>query len=116
MIQIEGIRSDMIANNLIPSSPIHPGEILKDEIESRGISQKMLANETGISYTIVNEVMNGKRQLTPEYALLIAKALDIDADDLMRIQIDYTKESIMRNNSFRAKLDKIRKIAASVTL
>ena len=106
----------MIAKNFIPSSHSHTGEILKDEIESRGISQKMLANETGISYTIVNEVMNGKRQLTPEYALLIAKALDIDADDLMRIQIDYTKESIMRNNRFRAKLDKIRKIAASVTL
>lgn len=76
----------------------------------------MLADETGISYTIVNEVMNSKRQLTPEYALLIAKALDVDADALMHMQMDYNKETIMRNNSFTAKLNRIRKIAASVTL
>ena len=33
MIKIEGVDPKMIANNLTPSEPIHPGEILKDEIE-----------------------------------------------------------------------------------
>ena len=37
MIKIEGVDPKMIANNLTPSEPIHPGEILKDEIEYRGI-------------------------------------------------------------------------------
>ena len=35
MIKIEGVDPKMIANNLTPSEPIHPGEILKDEIEYR---------------------------------------------------------------------------------
>ena len=37
MIKIEGVDPKMIANNLTPSELIHPGEILKDEIEYRGI-------------------------------------------------------------------------------
>lgn len=33
----------MIANNLEPFEPTHPGELLKDKIEYRGVSQKQLA-------------------------------------------------------------------------
>lgn len=40
MITIEGVDPKMIANNLTPSEPIHPGEMIKDEIEYRGLSQK----------------------------------------------------------------------------
>lgn len=47
-VKVEGIASDMIANNLNPSNPIHPGEMIKDEIEFRGISQKALAAEIGV--------------------------------------------------------------------
>jgi hypothetical protein len=42
MITLKGIDPKMIANNLTPSEPIHPGELLKDEIEYRGIPQKNL--------------------------------------------------------------------------
>ena len=47
MITLKGVDSKMIANNLIPSEPIHPGEILKDEIEYRGISQRNLPGKWG---------------------------------------------------------------------
>ena len=40
MITIKGIELKMIANNLEPSEPMHPSELLKEEIEYRGISQK----------------------------------------------------------------------------
>ena len=43
MIKIDGIDPKMIANNLTSFEPMHPGEILKDEIGFRGVSQK----ETG---------------------------------------------------------------------
>ena len=56
MIKIEGVDPKMIANNLTPSEPIHPGEILKDEIEYRGISQRKLAAQMGISPTLLNEI------------------------------------------------------------
>ena len=45
MITIEGVDSHMIANNLKPFQPTHPGEVLKDELEYRGISQRGLAKE-----------------------------------------------------------------------
>ena len=60
MIKIEGVDPKMIANNLTPSEPIHPGEILKDEIEYRGISQRKLAAQMGISPTLLNEILNGR--------------------------------------------------------
>ena len=37
MITLKGVDPTMIANNLTPSEPVHPGEILKDEIAYRGI-------------------------------------------------------------------------------
>lgn len=47
MITLQGIDPKMIANNLTPSNPIHPGELIKDEIEYRGISQRKLALQMG---------------------------------------------------------------------
>ena len=43
MTTVKGIDPKMIANNLEPYEPTHPGELLKDEIECRGLSQKQLA-------------------------------------------------------------------------
>ena len=68
---IKGADPNMIANKLEPFRPTHPGEVLKDELEYRGISQKQLAAEMGISYTLLNEVLNGKRQVNTELALLV---------------------------------------------
>jgi antitoxin HigA-1 len=59
------------ADKYTPYFPIHPGEILKDEIEYRGISQRHLASQMGVSYTLLNEVLNGKRQVNAELAMLI---------------------------------------------
>ena len=75
MSKIDNIDPKMIANNITPFEPTHPGEILKDEIEYRGISQKKLAKEMGVSYTVLNEILNAKRPLNTEYAMLIGAAL-----------------------------------------
>ena len=37
--------------------PTHPGEVLKDEIEERGISQRQLAEGMGLTYSVVNEIL-----------------------------------------------------------
>ena len=58
MIHITGVQDNMIANNLMPFIPTHPGEIIKDEIECRGISQRQLSDATGIAYSVINEVLN----------------------------------------------------------
>jgi addiction module HigA family antidote len=112
MITLKGVDPRMIANNLIPYEPVHPGEVLKEEIEYRGLSQKKLAAQMGVSYTVLNEVLNCKRAVTTEYALLFEAALGIDADIFIKMQADYNVQTIKQNKSFAARLDKIRKVAA----
>ena len=112
MIKIEGVDPKMIANNLTPSEPIHPGESLKDEIEYRGISQRKLAAQMGISPTLLNEILNGKRAVSAEYALLFEAALGIDAEPLIKLQVDYNIQVAKSDKSFLERLANIRKIAA----
>ena len=68
-----------IANNMTSSMLIHPGEMIKDEIIARGITQKELAQQMGVSYTVFNEILNGKRPVTTEWALLLEAALGTNA-------------------------------------
>ena len=112
MIHIDGIDDNMIANNLTPFEATHPGEIIKDELADRGISQRKLAETTGIAYSVLNEVLNGKRALTTDYALLIGKALDVDAEFLIRMQADFDMQTAKKNPKLLSRLNNIRKIAA----
>ena len=57
MIHVEGIKDEMIANNLTPFRFTHPGEIIKDELEDRGISQREFAQNVGMSYSVLNELL-----------------------------------------------------------
>ena len=100
------------ADKFEPFIPTHPGEILKDEIDYRGISQRALAAKIGVSYTQLNEVLNGKRPLNTEMALLIAAALDLDAEPLLALQMRYNMITARRNSSFAARLKRIHKIAS----
>lgn len=102
----------MIANNLKPYKPTHPGEVLKDELEFRGISQRSIAKDLGISCSVLNEVLNGKRALNTELAMLLCAALDVEPGPLLAMQNDYDMLMAERNKSFMEKLNKIRKIAA----
>jgi antitoxin HigA-1 len=112
MITIEGVDPKMIANNIEPLKPTHPGEVLKEEIECRGISQKELSRQTGIPYTALNEVLNSKRAITTEYALLIEAALGIESGFWLRMQMDYDVQTAKRDKTFRKRLESVRRIAA----
>lgn len=111
-VKVEGVAPHMIANNLTPVSAIHPGEMIKDEIEFRGISQKALAAEIGLPASVLNEVLNGKRAVTTEYALLLEAALGIEADLWLKLQSDYNKQIAKSDSSFVARLEHIRQVAA----
>lgn len=114
MMTIQGIDPGMIANNLIPKDPTHPGEILREEIESRGITQTKLANEIGVKVSLLNELINGKRDFTIEYAMLIEAALGIDADIWVNLQANYNKARTKHDSSFMERLANIRRIAAAL--
>ena len=106
--------NEKYANNMMPSMLIHPGEMLKDEIEARGITQKDLSKRMGVSYTVFNEILNGKRPITTEYALLLEAALGIDAGIWLRLQADYNMQKAKSDKSFIARLEPTRKYAAAL--
>lgn len=112
MIKIEGTDPDMIANNLTPAYPTHPGEVLKDEIEYRKISQRKLAEQMGISYKALNDLLNGRRTLTTATAMMFEAALGIPADTLMQLQLKYNLQKASHDKSFMERLNRIRKYAA----
>ena len=112
MTTLQGTDSQMIANNLKPFEPTHPGEVLKDELEFRGISQRGLAKKIGISYSVLNEMLNGKRALNTEMAMIMEAALGVDAGPLLAMQHEYDMQMAERNKSFMDRLSKIKKIAA----
>ncbi len=109
---MDSFNKNMIANNLTGAFPTHPGEILKDELEYRGISQRKMAEEMGIRYTILNEILNGKRPLTEKTALLFEAVLGIDSEPLMRLQTKYNMRVLKQDQSFMERLAKLRHIAA----
>lgn len=95
--------------NLICSRPIHPGEVLKDEIEYGGIPQSKLALQMGISYKVLNDILNGRRPLTITTAMLFEAALNVPADSLMRIQLKYSIQAANKDKKLTARLNNIRK-------
>jgi addiction module HigA family antidote len=112
MITIKGIDPRMIANNLTPYEPTHPGAILKDEIEHRGISQRQLAEQMGLSYNILNDILNEHRPLSANTAMLFEAALGIKAEMLMRMQLKYNMQIASQDKTFAERLANIRRYAA----
>jgi addiction module HigA family antidote len=112
MITIPGVAPDMIANNIEPAYPTHPGEVLKEEIEYRGISQKKFAAQIGVQYTMLNEILNGKRSVNVQFAMLIEAALGIDAELWIKMQTRYNMLTAKKDKSFANRLAEIRKVAA----
>ncbi|KAA6339966.1 Antitoxin HigA [termite gut metagenome] len=115
MITLKGVDPRMIANNLTPFEPTHPGELLKNEIEYRGISQRKLAAQMGVAYTLLNEVMNEKRPVNIELALLLEAALGIESEMLVKMQADYNLQTIRQDKIFADRLAHVRKIASIIT-
>lgn len=101
-----------MGENIFGAYPTHPGEVLKDEIEYRGISQRKLAAEMQISHTALNEILNAKRPVTTTSAYLFEAALDIPAEMLLKLQMRYDMQKAQNDKNLRARLAAIRKIAA----
>ena len=93
-------------------SPTHPGEVLKDEIEYRKIPQIRLAKQMGLSYKILNDILNERRQVTTTTAMMFEAALGIPAYSLINIQTEYNLQVASRDKSFAERLAQIRSISA----
>ena len=94
--------------------PTHPGEVLKDEIEERGISQRQLADSMGLTYSVVNEILNAHRPLTAKTALMFEAALDVPADSLMYLQTKYNLQVARKDPALFSLLKEIKKSSSNI--
>ena len=69
--------------------PIPPGEILAEEIEARGMTQRELAARLGRPPQVINEIIRGKKAITPDTAIGLCQVLGIEASYWMNLEADY---------------------------
>ena len=82
--------------------PTHPGDVLKEELECRKISQKKFSEVLGVSYTMLNEILNGKRPM------------DINAELLVNMQTRYNMAVARKESALANRLHEIRKMCATL--
>jgi len=56
-------------------TPVHAGEVLKDELEELGLTQTDLAKHIAVLPKTINEICRGKRRISVEMAMKLSKAL-----------------------------------------
>lgn len=93
--------------------PTHPGDVIKEELEVRGISQKEFASRTGISYTMLNEILNSKRPVTSDIALIFEAALGINPEMLVNMQSRYNMAQARMKPSTERHLEQVRKVCTT---
>ncbi|WP_456414292.1 HigA family addiction module antitoxin [Oceanithermus profundus] len=71
-------------------TPTHPGEVLLEEfLKPYGLTQKELAGRIGVSYPRVNELVHGKRGVTPDTALRLARLFGTTPEFWLNLQQAY---------------------------
>lgn len=77
------------ANEMIPGDVFHPSEIIKDELEARGMRQVDLINQSGYNKGFISLLLKGERNVTSSFALVLEKIFEIPAEFWIRLQKNY---------------------------
>ncbi len=85
--------------NNIKREPAHPGEILRSEfLEEMGITQVELAKAVNTTFRTINEIINKRRNLSPEMALKLSKYFGTSVELWLNLQNQYDIYSLMKKN------------------
>lgn len=95
-----------MATEFKPNYAVHPGVLLKEELEALHLTQKAAAEKAGVSKTVINEVIKGKRGISAELAVKLESAVESPARFWLNAQSVY--DEIMA----RVKLHQIELAAA----
>ena len=83
---------------------IHPGEILNEEfIHPLGLSQNKLANDINVPPRRINEIVLGKRRITSDTALRLAKYFKMSPEFWLGLQMDYDLDIASDKSSEKIK-------------
>lgn len=74
---------------VVSDAVIHPGELLAEEIEARGMTQRELAIAMGRAPQVVSEIVRGRRGISAETALQLEAALGTAAHIWVGLDADY---------------------------
>ncbi|HNW60813.1 MAG TPA: HigA family addiction module antitoxin [bacterium] len=90
--------------------PVLPGEILKYEfLEPLNMTQQQLADSLGITRVRVNEIISGKRSITPDTAFRLAKYFNTCPDFWLNLQLNVDMWDTLQQHSH--EYDQIESIA-----
>ena len=85
-------------------SPIHPGEVLlEDFMKPLGLSQYRLAKDIGVTPIRISQIVNGKRAITVDTALRLARYFGTSAGVWLRLQVRYDLENAEKELRERIK-------------
>ncbi len=93
--------------------PTHPGDVLKEELESRGITQKKFSEILKVPYSQLNDILNGRRPVTTDFALMVEAALGINPEILINMQTRYNMMLSRRKRNLIDRLSDIRRACAA---
>ncbi len=94
--------------------PTHPGEILREEfLIPMNLTQKELADSIQVPYQRINEIVAGKRGVTPSTALRLAKYFGMSADFWLNLQIKF--DLYLAQKKEKQILGRIRQMSNSTT-
>jgi len=77
------------SRDLTTDAAIAPGELLREELEAREMTQKDLATRMGRPAQMVSEICRGKKEITPDTALDLEEILDIPAYVWLSLESEY---------------------------
>lgn len=80
----------------------HPGTLLAEELEVRGMSQRELARRIGRPYQVVNEIVRGRKAITPETALQLEAEFGTRAYIWLGLQAKYDLAAARRKREASA--------------
>src|SRR4051812_3024514 len=79
--------------------PVHPGEMLLEEfLKPLGVSQSAFSIQLGVSFPRLNEIIRGKRSVTPDTALRLAQVTRMSADFWLGLQQDWDLWHALRSS------------------
>ncbi len=93
--------------------PTRPGEMLLEEfVKPLAITQSELASRLGISFPRLNEIIRGKRAITSDTALRLARVLGMSADFWLGLQLDWDLWHAMRSSK-ASEIDRLEPLRTS---
>ncbi|MCP4266176.1 MAG: HigA family addiction module antidote protein [Candidatus Brocadiaceae bacterium] len=79
-------------------TPVHPGEVLKDELEKIELKQSVLARHIGVLPKSINEICRGKRGISAEMAVKLSKALGGSPQFWLNLQNNWELSQVNYSN------------------